>query len=286
MLVFFIVTLAATAILYLLSFHKYDDFIDPVDSKRYPLKKLMPVALFILDKLGYKYNTKYDRKLLIKITEISGLQYSQYYLRIHWANKITYALLTLILTGFIGIGTGPDQGLAAFGVILMGAVIYFADNELDERIKKRRLAIQMDFPDFLNKLVLLINAGMTVSRAWEKAVRENRKKSVLYDELDAVLVQVKAGKSEYQAYEDFSKRCRTPEITRFVSVLIQNLKKGNSDMVSMLRLQANECWEMRKNAAKKLGEEASTKLLFPMMIMFVAILIIVATPAILAMQGI
>ena len=43
---------------------------------------------------------------------------------------------------------------------------------------------------------------------------------------------------------------------------------------------------MRKNAAKRLGEEASTKLLFPMMLMFIAILLIVAMPAVLAMRGI
>jgi tight adherence protein C len=42
---------------------------------------------------------------------------------------------------------------------------------------------------------------------------------------------------------------------------------------------------MRKNAAKRIGEEASTKLLLPMMLMFIAILLIVALPAVLAMRG-
>ena len=138
----------------------------------------------------------------------------------------------------------------------------------------------------MNKLTLLINAGMTVTRAWEKIVSDSKKDSVLYRELSLTVADIQAGKAELYAYEDFAKRCRIPEITKFVSVAVQNMKKGNTELVSILRLQAAECWEMRKRTAKRLGEEMSTKLLFPMMLMFLAILIIVATPAIFAMQGV
>jgi len=41
------------------------------------------------------------------------------------------------------------------------------DRELSGKVNRRRLSIQLDFPDFLNKVILLVNAGMTVSRAWE-----------------------------------------------------------------------------------------------------------------------
>jgi len=44
------------------------------------------------------------------------------------------------------------------------------DRELSGKVNRRRLSIQLDFPDFLNKVILLVNAGMTVSRAWEKSV--------------------------------------------------------------------------------------------------------------------
>lgn len=274
------------AVLYILSRGKYDSFIAAVDRERYPFYALMPIALLLLDKFKHDYNTQYDRKLMIKIIEISGIKYSQFYIRVHWANKIVLLMLSLLFISFIALFVEMDAGFIIFSIALILTVAYLSDNELKEKIKKRRLAIQMDFPDFLNKLILLIDAGMTVTRAWEKAVEDNKKGGVLYSELETVLAEIKSGKSEYQAYEDFSKRCRTPEVTRFMSALIQNLRKGNSDIVSVLRLQSNECWMMRKNAAKRLGEEASTKLIFPMMLILIAILIIVATPALLAMQGI
>lgn len=74
-------------------------------------------------------------------------------------------------------------------------------------------------------------------------------------------------------------------ISRFITVILQNMRKGNAEMVAVLRLQANECWDLRKHTAKRLGEEASTKLLLPLMLMFLAILIIVGTPALLALNN-
>lgn len=280
------VLLIILMLLYLLSKGKYDDFIQPVDRKRYPLKRFFPMALYILDIVGYRYSTGYDRMLLAKIVELSGARYGRYYLQIHWANKIVFFFTGLLLTALIGAGTRVDAGFGLFSLSLLGGTLYFTDSELNEKVKKRRLGIQMDFPDFLNKLTLLVNAGMTVSRAWEKAVRDNKKESPLYEELEAALMEIRSGKSEFKAYEEFAKRCRTPEVTRVISVILQNLRKGNSELVSVLRIHSNECWEMRKNTARKFGEEASTKLLLPMMLMFIAILLIVAAPAVIAIQGI
>ena len=117
-----------------------------------------------------------------------------------------------------------------------------------------------------------------------KDYNREQKDTPLYNELRTVLADIRGGKSQITAFEDFAKD-EIPEITKFVSVVLQNLSKGSSEMIPILRLQATECWEMRKHAAKRLGEEASTKMLFPMLLMFVAIILIVATPAVLALMS-
>ena len=126
---------------------------------------------------------------------------------------------------------------------------------------------------------------MTISKAWEKIINENKKEHVLYDEMRYALMEIKAGKAEATAYEEFARRCRVKEVTKFVSVIVMNLKRGGAEVVPVLREQGNECWEMRKNAAKQMGEEASTKILIPLMIMFLGIVIIVSTPAVLSMTA-
>jgi len=286
MAVFLILILFIFTSLYLLSMKKYDEYIAPLDKKTFPSKDLLPMGFLIMDLIGYKYNTKYDHKLLMKVAEISGHKFGMYYLKVHWANKLVYLLLGTLAAGIFGIAMSPGPIFMLYLTGFLGVIFYFSDSELDEKIKKRHLKIQLDFPEFLNKMVLLINAGMTVQAAWEKIVDDRHQDSPLYLELEQVVIDVRAGKPEINAYEDFAKRCRMQEVSKFISAIAQNLRKGNSELVSILRLQANECWEMRKHAARRFGEEAGTKLLFPMMIMFIAILIIVSLPAILALQGI
>lgn len=284
MITIFFIIVIAIAVTFVLAGRRYDKFLKPVSKKNYPFKRLMPAALYILDITGYKFASKYDRERLIKISQISGRRYAKYYLKIHWANKIVYAMFGLVLASLGCLVAKVDAMYAVFSTVLILIAFYLPDIELKERIKKRRLMIQIDFPEFLNKLTLLINAGMTVSKAWEKIALDNTRDRPLYEELNLTLSYIAAGIPEQQAYEDFAKRCGIPEVTRSISVILQNLRKGNAQLVSMLRLQAGECWDMRKNTAKKLGEEASTKMLLPLMLMFLSILIIVTAPAILALR--
>lgn len=286
MAVFFTVLIIAFGILFFLSKEKYADIVCVLDKKEFPLKGLLPVGMLILDVFKRGYTTGYDRKLAIAVAELYGHRKALLMLRVHWGTKISLALLALLFACFVGIFTDVDGGYLFFCVLLPAAVIVFSDRELFEKVRKRRQAIQLEFPDFVNRLTLLVNAGLSVSKAWEKAARDSRRETPLYKELCIAVQAVRSGASEHKAYEEFAKRCHVPAVTRFVTVVLQNIRKGNSELVPVLRLLADECWEMRKNAARKFGEEASTKLLLPMMMMFVAILLIVGMPAVLALRNI
>ena len=178
--------------------------------------------------------------------------------------------------------TDADAGFPFFCVLLVVAVIGSVTGNCTKS-QERRQAIQLEFPDFVNKLTLLVNAGLTVTRRERLRWIPGRTPCT---ENSAAVQAVRSGISEYKAYEEFAKRCHVPAVTRFVTVVLQNIRKGNSELVPVLRLLADECWEMRKNAARKLGEEASTRLLLPMMLMFIAILLIVGMPAVLALRNI
>jgi tight adherence protein C len=286
MVVFFTVSVITFGMLYFLSKGKYADILCMLDKKEFPLKEFLPVGVFILDAFKHSFNTGYDRKLAMSVTELHGHSKALLMLRVHWGGKITQVFLALLFAGFVGMFTEIDGGYLFFCILLVTAVVVFSDRELHEKVRKRRQAIQLEFPDFVNKLTLLVNAGLTVSKAWEKAARDSERQTPLYKELRAAVQAVRSGVPEQKAYEEFAKRCHVPAVTRFVTVVLQNIRKGNSELVPVLRLLADECWELRKNAARKFGEEASTKLLLPMMLMFVAILLIVGMPAVLALRNI
>ena len=100
--------------------------------------------------------------------------------------------------------------------------------------------------------------------------------------MDYALAEIQSGRPESVAYEEFARRCKVKEVTKFVSVIVMNLRRGGAEVIPVLRQQGDECWEMRKAAAKQMGEEAGTRILLPLMIMFVGIILIVATPAVLS----
>lgn len=291
MLAAFLTILIITVVLLFISKARYKEFLSDVDKNTYKLKELMPISLFIMDLIKYSFNSEYDNLLEVRLGEIYGTENARRHLKLYWANKIDLIIVVVLVGLFFGTLMEPvDSGFTFFLVTAVVLSFYLPDRELKEKIKKRHLQMQIDFPEFLNKLALLVNAGMTVSAAIEKITVDARnagipEKRTLYYELEKTSNEIKLGKSEIKAYEDFAKRCRLPEITRFTSILIQNLKKGNSELVSILRLQSVECWYIRKNTARILGEEAETKLLFPMMLMLLAILIIVIAPSAMQLQG-
>ncbi len=274
--------------IYLLSKKIYKDSNQALNEKEYPLKQILGVGMYLIDKLQYKYYTILDRELLVLINQIYGAKRAKYYLKVFWANAITMQMLVAIFLLFYFNTAGAHHTIRVT-ILVIGASImsitFMLYRELGNKVKQRQLLIRLDFADLLSKLTLLINAGMTVSLAMNKIVEDNDCLRPLYAELKIAVAEANSGKSEQEAYEDFGKRCRAPEIFKFVSTVLQNLKRGNSEMVAILRLQANECWLIRKSVAVQLGEEASSKLLFPMMMMFIAIIMVVMTPAILAMAG-
>ena len=64
----------------------------------------------------------------------------------------------------------------------------------------------------------------------------------------------------------------------------QNLRKGTRGMTQVLKAESIQAFEERKARAKRLGEEAGTKLLLPMFLMLAIVLVIVIVPAFLSVQ--
>jgi tight adherence protein C len=248
------------------------------------LRLLAPIGMQVTALFPRLEETRYAKKLAFKIKVLRGDKNTREHLRLHLGKKTAILLLAFVFITFAGTLVVLDAAFVFFGVLLPAVLFYAYDKQLDERIRERTRAMQLEFPEFLNKLVLLVNAGMTLHGAIQKIVREAKKGNPLYSELVVVLNEINTGSPEAQAFECFSRRCRLQEITMFVGTLLQNLRKGNDELVPILRLQAAVCWESRKNLARKLGEEASTRLLFPMMLMFVAILIMLMAPAVMQMQ--
>lgn len=183
------------------------------------------------------------------------------------------------------------------GVLLTGlflaaamAVLVMKGREEQVQIQKRYEELLMDYPGLIMKFTLLVQAGMTVRKAFQKiAVDYGRKKMkkprTAYEEIRTACYEMESGVSESEAYRRFGERCGQAKYKTFATLLIQNLQKGSRQMADMLERESVEAWEERKRKARVLGEAAATKLLFPMILMLLVVMAIIMIPAFLSFYG-
>ncbi len=170
-------------------------------------------------------------------------------------------------------------------VLLAAGVLYWnRGRELDQKLEARKRELLSDYPEIVNKLALYMGAGMTIRNAFlkmgedYKKQREERKKYV-YEEILMTCYELQGGRSETEAYDHFGRRCQVQAYIRLSALLSQNIRKGSGDLLRVLRQEADNAFAQRKNLAKKLGEEAGTKLLLPMMMMLCVVMVIIMIPA-------
>lgn len=176
-------------------------------------------------------------------------------------------------------------GIAATG--LTWCLIRRQGKKEDE---KRKIQMVQDYPEIVNKLRLLLGAGMTIKNAWKKIVTDYEKKKekcgerFAYEEMLITYREMQSGVTEAESYERFGRRCGIPSYLKLGAMLSQNLRKGTRGVAEIMQMEAIQAFEERKALAKRRGEEASTKLLVPMFFMLGIVLVIVIVPAFLSIQ--
>lgn len=152
--------------------------------------------------------------------------------------------------------------------------------------------MRIAYPEVINRFVILLGAGLSTQRAWTKITDDYLEKrkglegtiQPIYEEMQIASLQMQNGTSPKEALEQFAARVKVKEIRQFISVLSQNLKRGDEFIITHLRELNTQAWELRKKYVQEKSEEVDSKLLIPMMLMLVVILIVVLAPAIMTMQ--
>ena len=181
--------------------------------------------------------------------------------------------------------------LPLLGVIAAMA-IYMRQGQTRRTEKKQREALLMlDYSELVSKLMVYIGAGLTVRNALEtisqhfdaliaRGIKEDRP---LYQELRTMVIQFRRNMPESEIYLSFGRRVNLKPYTKLVSLIEQNRMNGARNLRAMLELEMEDAFEQRKTTARRLGEEAGTKLLLPLFIMLGIVMIIVIVPAMSAL---
>lgn len=184
--------------------------------------------------------------------------------------------------------TIKDNSIYIFILSIIASIaIYISkDRDLSSQVEERRRQMLRKYPQFISQVVLYLGAGMTVRNIFQKLsqnVYESSKQTdYLGAEIKRTVYEMNSGISEQEAYENFADRCGLQQYTRFATLLCQNLRKGNSELLKLLQEESVKAYEERMDLARKLGEEAGTKLLVPMLMMLLIVMVVIMIPAMIS----
>jgi tight adherence protein C len=268
--------------LYIRCRHQYDEYLQAINSKQFFMAELFfiglgAIALFKINLNAPRYELKKKR-----IAEVKSRRYAEFFNMIILSGQITYILTIIPFSLFVAC-LADSMLFGGLGVIASIVVAIYLDVEINNAIDKRRDDLLSDFPKVLSQLALLTNAGLPLKDALYQVTLSGN--GEIYGEMKNAVSDIENGASTTEAMLDFADRCNVKEIRKFVSMLLQNLQKGNRELARYLHDMARDAWIEKKHSAKRKGEMAGQKLMMPIGIMFLGIVLMIIIPILSGIVG-
>lgn len=185
-------------------------------------------------------------------------------------------------------------GLLILCILLLVLLYKNRYRKIDKELLRVKESMIRDFPELINKMVLLLNAGLVVTSAISKIAGdydryrqeggENLKgRRPLYEELCIIERRIKESNVPIgPELKSFARRSGLKEILRFSSILDENMNKGTV-LAEKLQAEAQILWLSRKKRAEEKGRLAETKLTLPLMVLLLILIMVTVSPTFLEM---
>lgn len=190
-----------------------------------------------------------------------------------------------------------QEGVGSWGIfILVLAVCLFIPIhnylKLREDGEKCQSEAERDFPVIVYLLTLYMGAGLSFFSAvkriganYQKQQRQGRKKKYAFERILIMEQQMNNGISQKDACYNWGMQFKTDSYQKFSLILMQSFAKGAKEAAILMETEEREAFSRRVDRAKREGEEASTRLLFPMILLLGEVMLLVMYPALIRFQG-
>ena len=157
---------------------------------------------------------------------------------------------------------------------------------VQNRIGKRQKAIRHTWPDALDLVLICVEAGMGIERAFQKVSEEiGVQSAILADELGLTTAELSYLPERRKAYENLAMRTGLESVRSVVTMLVQAEKFGTA-LGPALRVLAQENRQVRMNEAEKKAATLPPKLTVPMIVFFLPVLFaVIIAPAVIQISS-
>jgi tight adherence protein C len=205
------------------------------------------------------------------------------HLRILYGSKVLVPLVLVVLVFVGGIGSYFNPFIAY--VMALGLGYLAPDFWLSHRISNRQLEIRLGLPDFLDLLVVCVEAGLSMDQALSRTAEELRPGlPEISDEMTLVILEQRAGRPRVDAWRNLAERVDIEPIRTLVAAIIQADQFGTS-IAKTLRIYSESMRVKRRQDVEEKAAKTAVKLVFPLVFfIFPALFIVALGPSILVMS--
>ena len=150
------------------------------------------------------------------------------------------------------------------------------------RANRRRNAIDLALPDLLDLLTVSVEAGLAIEAALVRV--SERGKSPLHEEVRRSMSEIALGRRRRDALLALAQRVNVPPVASLVNAMNQADRSG-MELGPVLRAQADQVRQRRRQRAESAAMKAPIKMLFPLVFfIFPAMFIVILGPAALNLK--
>jgi len=210
--------------------------------------------------------------------------YNEYGPAVFRAVRVLLAFALAFLAGFILFILRIDN--AALGAIIVvafaGVGLFAPILIIKARAKERVDAVRLALPDAIDLLVVAVEAGSSLTQAFQRVANELRAAyPILSEQLQMALLEMQAGASRSEALRHLSERVPDDRLKAFLTLVIQSDQLG-AGLANTLRVFAEELRRSRLIEAEHKAAELPVKIAIPLVFfIFPCLMGIIFTPIVI-----
>ena len=257
---------------------QFESIVENLDGNDFPLNQLYSVGFAWSSIKLFQFKGKRAAELKAQASLLYEPQYAEYYANVAWAQTITLVHLFLTIT-FLMAGIMYESAflMLGAGIFLSVVVAAYCLENMKNTLAKRTEECEVQLPEVVSTMAVLVNSGMVLREAWNM-VADNGK-GAFYELMRKAGENMRNGYSDADAIFLFGRASNSTEVKKFTSALLQSMEKGGAELAGFLAHQSSELWSAKRQRMLQAGEKAATKLLLPIVLIFVGVIIIVMTAA-------
>jgi len=189
---------------------------------------------------------------------------------------IGFLVLGMVYTFMVSQSQTLDMQTMAMSTLMPAAAGYYLPVYwVQRRLQTRQQLITDGFPDALDMMLVCVEAGQSLDQSIARVAREIAPAYPdLAEEFEIVSQEVRAGKERVTVLRDMSERVGLPDITSFVTTMIQSATFGTS-IAEALRVYSAEMRDKRVMRAEEKANTLPTKLTLGTMLFTVPPLMVI-----------